>query len=266
MDEGKRGGQEQLAVRGPRPWRIVRMAVLLAGLVGLGVIAGVLIERQGFRAALARLVPESILDRLDVRGSEPGTGASPASAPAVTRAPAPAVPASAPGPVGVVLTPEGVTRAGIKTAKVASGEARTSVQVPGTVMANAYREVKVTPVTGGIVTQVHVELGAAVRRGDPLVTLFSAELADAQMKYLSMTAMLEADHRKLRRTDELVQIGAASRHELEEVTAVHEGHATEVAAARQRLLQLGLRPEQVQELRVPSRSSPRSWSRPRSPE
>ena len=241
------------------------MAVLLAGLVGLGVVAGVLIERRGFRAALARLVPESILDRLGARGSEPGTGASPASAPAVTRAPAPAVPASAPGPVEVVLTPEGVTRAGIKTAKVTSGEASTSVQVPGTVMANAYREVKVTPVTGGIVTQVHVELGAAVRRGDPLVTLFSAELADAQMKYLSMAAMLEADHRKLRRTDELVQIGAASRQELEEVTAVHEGHATEVAAARQRLLQLGLRPEQVQAApRAPSRSSPRSWSRRRS--
>ena len=251
VDEGEQGVQGRRAAQAARPWRMVGMALLLAGLVGLGVVAGVLIERRGFRAALARLVPESILDRVGVRGSEPGTGASPASAPAVTRAPAPAVPASAPGPVEVVLTPEGVARAGIKTAKVTSGEARTSVQVPGTVMANAYREVKVTPVTGGIVTQVHVELGAAVRQGDPLVTLFSAELADAQMKYLSMTAMLEADHRKLRRTDELVQIGAASRQELEEVTAVHEGHATEVAAARQRLLQLGLRPEQVQELRRP---------------
>jgi RND family efflux transporter MFP subunit len=234
------------------------MAALLAALVGLGMVAGVLVERQGLRAVLAPLMPESVLDRVAARGSEPGAGASPASAPAMTRAPAPAVaasppavPTSAPGPVEVLLTPEGVARAGIKTAKVTSGEAGTSVQVPGTVMANAYREVKVTPITGGIVTAVHVELGAAVRRGDPLVALFSAELAEAQMKYLSMTAMLEADHRKLRRTDELVQIGAASRQELEEVTAVHEGHATEVAAARQRLLQLGLGPEQVQGLQGP---------------
>jgi RND family efflux transporter MFP subunit len=87
-----------------------------------------------------------------------------------------------------------------------------------------------------------------VRSGDPLVTLFITDLADAQTRYLSMAAMLEADHRKLERTRQLVEIGAASRQELEEVTAVYESHATEVASARQRLLQLGLQAEQVQAL------------------
>ena len=80
------------------------------------------------------------------------------------------------------------------------------------------------------------------------MTLFSAELAEAQTKYLSMAAMFEADHKKLERTQQLVAIGAASRQELEEVTAVHEGHATELESARQRLLLLGLEPEQVQAL------------------
>src|SRR5207245_1008448 len=69
--------------------------------------------------------------------------------------------------------------------------------------------------------------------------------AEAQMKYLSMQAMLEADHQKLVRTEKLVTLGAASRQELEEVSATHTGHATEVAAARQRLLLLGLSPDQV---------------------
>ena len=69
---------------------------------------------------------------------------------------------------------------------------------------------------------------------------------------LSMAAMLNADHRKLQRTQELVEIGAASRQELEEITAVHESHATEVEAARQRLLILGLTPEQVGTLTTPS--------------
>ena len=67
-----------------------------------------------------------------------------------------------------------------------------------------------------------------------------------------MAAMLKADHKKLERTQELVAIGAASRQELEEITAVHESHATEVEAARQRLLLLGLTPEQVQALTSPS--------------
>src|SRR5438093_3514484 len=68
------------------------------------------------------------------------------------------------------------------------------------------------------------------------------------MKYLSMQAMLEADHQKVARTEKLVGLGAASRQELEEVTATHVGHETEVAAARQRLLLLGLSPKQVDAL------------------
>jgi RND family efflux transporter MFP subunit len=154
--------------------------------------------------------------------------------------------------VEVVLTSEALARAGIKTAPVTTTGASSSVNVPGSVMPNAYRDVKVTPIAGGIVTKVHVELGAAVRRGAPLVTLFSSELADAQMRYLSMTATFEADHKKLERTEELAKIGAASRQELEEVTAAHEGHATEVEAARQRLLLLGLSASQVQALKSPS--------------
>src|SRR3989442_13006922 len=62
------------------------------------------------------------------------------------------------------------------------------------------------------------------------------------MKYLSMQAMLQADHQKLERTEKLATLGAASRQELEKVAATHTGHETEVAAARQRLLLLGLPP------------------------
>ena len=119
-------------------------------------------------------------------------------------------------------------------------------------LADAYREVKVVPIVGGIVTKVHVELGTMVKRRAPLATLFSTELAEAQTKYLSMQAMLAADHQKLRRTEQLVAIGAASRQELEEVTAAHASHATEVEAARQRLLLLGLSRAHVEALKSPS--------------
>jgi RND family efflux transporter MFP subunit len=88
-----------------------------------------------------------------------------------------------------------------------------------------------------------------VTRGQPLAVVFSTELADAQMKYLSGQAMLVADHQKRERTEKLVAIGAASRQELEEVTAVHAAHETEVAAARQRLLLLGVSPQRVAALR-----------------
>jgi RND family efflux transporter MFP subunit len=170
-------------------------------------------------------------------------------------APGPA-PASGPDSVSpdleVLLTPDSVSRLGIKTAKVGTASPTSSIELPGTVMVDAYREVKVTPVAAGIVTRVQVELGAAVKRGAPLATLFSSELADAQMKYLSMRAAFEADHKKLDRTEQLVTIGAASRQELEDVTAMHAAHETELEATRRRLLLLGLAPDRIARLEAPS--------------
>jgi len=150
--------------------------------------------------------------------------------------------------VEVSLTPEAIERAGIKIAEAKAQLSVSGLTVPGTVMSNAYRDTKVNALVGGIVRQVMVELGAEVGRGAPLAVIFSSELADAQTKYLSMRAMLEADHQKLERTQKLVALGSASRQELEEVTAVHTGHETEVAAARQRLLLLGLSAERVARL------------------
>jgi membrane fusion protein, heavy metal efflux system len=98
---------------------------------------------------------------------------------------------------------------------------------------------------GGVVTQVTAELGQTVKRGQALAQLFSRDLAEAQTAYLSTSAELEAEHKKLVRTQELVRLGAASRQELEEIEANHQVHAAHVAEARQKLLLLGLDEQQV---------------------
>src|SRR5262249_26547783 len=110
--------------------------------------------------------------------------------------------------VEVSLEPEAVKRAGIKIVAVKAQSSVSAVTVPGTVMSNAYRDTKVNALVGGIVRQVMVELGAEVRRDAALAMIFSSELADAQTKYLSMRAMLDADHQKLERTQKLVAIGS----------------------------------------------------------
>ncbi|MBI3637776.1 MAG: efflux RND transporter periplasmic adaptor subunit [Candidatus Rokubacteria bacterium] len=152
-------------------------------------------------------------------------------------------------PVEITLTEEAVTRAGIKSVVVEAVAGVGGVTVPGTVASNAYRDTKVNALVGGVTRAVSAELGAAVRRGDVLAVIFSAELAEAQMKYLSMRATFEADHLKMERTKSLLQVGAVSRQEMEEVTAFHDAHDTELAAARQRLLVLGLSSDQVEWLR-----------------
>ena len=211
--------------------KILTWAVVAVVFFGLGGLATALVLRSRSGASAPVAAPS--------RGSD---------TPAPTT---PAGPGDDSADVEVLLTSDAVGRLGIKTAKVGTTTPTASIELPGSVMANAYREVKVTPVAGGVVTKVQVELGATVKRGTPLVTLFSSELADAQMKYLSMQAAFEADHKKLDRTQQLVTIGAASRQELEEVTAQHAAHEADLEAARQRLVLLGLTPERLGGLKAP---------------
>src|SRR5713101_6538399 len=183
----------------PGRTRLVRSlwaAGLALALVALGVAAGVWGERRASSDSSAR-------GKVAAGGVAPGAMAMP---PASGSAAAPA--ADPPAEVTIELTGDALTRAGIKTTAVSAVESSTSVRVPGTVMANAYREVKITPIVGGIVRAVPVALGDSVRRGAPVITLFSAELADAQTKYLSMAAMLEADRRDRGRQP----AGAGRRH------------------------------------------------------
>jgi len=228
--------------RRARRRRTILSVVVGLALVAAGVAGGVV---WGERRAASKSATTAT--RQGDAKSDAGTSGGPTSAMPGMAKPEQA-PATSPEVVEVSLTPEAVERAGIKTAQVTTDTAGATITVPATVMSNAYRDTKVNALVGGIVRQVNAELGVTVNRGQPLAVIFSSELADAQMKYLSMRAMLQADHQKLERTQKLVDIGAASRQELEEVTATHHAHETEVAAARQRLLLLGLSSERVAKL------------------
>jgi RND family efflux transporter MFP subunit len=205
-------------------------------LLSLGVAGGVLWSER--RAAATRTATSASAPSRVVPAPVPGA--------------APANPAGPPRantePIEVSLTPDAIARVGLKTALVRQVPGGEGLAVPATIMPNAYRDTKVSALVGGIVRTVSAELGSLVTPGVTLAVIASQELAEAQTKYLSMQAMLEADHQKLRRTEKLVDLGSASRQELEEITAVHAAHATEVAAARERLAILGLSRQQIDRL------------------
>lgn len=214
---------------------MVRRIALVLGalaLLGVGMGAGALwTERRAARHAVSNITPST---------EQASKDTPPASS------------AGTDEPIEVSLTPEAVRRAGIKTAVVASGTTASTLTLPGTVTSNAYRDSKVNALVGGVVRQVAVELGASVRRGDRLAVVFSNELAEAQMKYLSMQAMVDADHRKVERTRKLLEMDLVARQQFEEVASIHDGHVAELAANRQRLLLLGLTARQIAALRDPA--------------
>jgi membrane fusion protein, heavy metal efflux system len=147
-----------------------------------------------------------------------------------------------------------VERLRLKFAKVTEASVTTEIRVPGSVQPNAYKQVHVTPLAGGVVTQVAVEIGQSVKRGQTLVQIFSRELAEAQTKYIADGAELEAEHKKLVRTQELVRLGSASRQELEEIEANHQVHSAHVEESRQNLLLLGLSDQQISEVAAAKRA------------
>ncbi|MBO0726973.1 MAG: efflux RND transporter periplasmic adaptor subunit [Blastocatellia bacterium] len=170
-------------------------------------------------------------------------------------APSPSAVGAAPRPGDALITiqPDKLENAHFKVeaAVVQSGASINSsaLRTTGAIEPNAYNVVPVMPTAGGVIRQVNFALGDKVERGQKLATIFSTELADAQTAYLSMLAEIESHHQKYRRTEKLVEIGAASREEFEGVSAEYKIEEAKLIAARQKLLLLGMSVKQVDDLR-----------------
>jgi len=118
----------------------------------------------------------------------------------------------------------------------------------GVVQANTYKETPVVSLVGGIVRTVTAELGQNVKKGQRVAVVFSNELADAQSRYLTAVATLDEHHRHHLRTMKLVEIGAASRQDLEMATSQYREAESNVANLRQKLLLLGMSAQRIDSL------------------
>ncbi len=156
----------------------------------------------------------------------------------------------------VDLAADDLKKAQIRTAHVTNGLIAAKLRVPGIVKPNEYRQVHVTPLVGGVIKEVPVVLGDHVKRGQSLAVIFSSELAEAETQYVSYLAELEAEHKKLVRTRNLVKLGAASQQEEEEVAATHAAHESHVRAALEKLKLLGASDRQIAALKQAEQINP----------
>src|SRR5258706_15048166 len=157
----------------------------------------------------------------------------------------------------LTLTPEQLQRAGLKIETVGekpSSEAAGQMTT-GVVRANTYKETPIMSLVGGIVRSVKPELGQTVTRGQAVAIVASNELAELQSRYLTALAALDEHHRHHARTIKLVEIGAASREELEMPNTKLRDAEAEVANQRQKLLLLGLSSQRIASLNSSSQIS-----------
>ncbi len=152
----------------------------------------------------------------------------------------------------ITLSAEAAQNARIKIETVGEkpmGAEATGAPVTGTVQVNIYRSTPLVSLVGGIVRRVNAELGENVRQGQILAVVFSDDLAKAQSEYLSTLAELDEHHKHHSRTMKLVEIGAASREELEQATTKLRTAEAAVASQRQRLLLLGVPAQRINQLK-----------------
>ena len=159
--------------------------------------------------------------------------------------PDPISPIPDPGSDTITLTSDMVQRAGIKTAPAMKGTSSTRLHLPGVVQPNSYRNVDVTSLVEGRVTQVKAELGQRVMLNELLASVYSPELADAQTTFIAAREALAAHDLALQRTQRLFAIGAASRQELEKLDAEKADMTRAVETARARLALLGIPEDKV---------------------
>jgi len=157
----------------------------------------------------------------------------------------------------LTLTPEQMRTVQLKVETVGerlSSEATGQIAT-GVIQANTYKETPVVSLVGGIVRSVGAELGQNVRRGQRVAVVFSNELAEAQSRYLTAVATLDEHHRHHLRTIKLVEIGAASRQDLETATSQYREAESNLANLRQKLLLLGMTAKRIDSLNSTSQIS-----------
>jgi len=136
----------------------------------------------------------------------------------------------------VTLTTDQLQRVGIKIEPVGEKAApeMASQMATGVVQPNSYHETPVVSLVSGIVRSVRAELGQSIGRGQTLAVVSSTELAETESRYVTAFAELDEHHKHHRRTEKLVEIGAASREEFEMATTKLKTAEADVANMRQK--------------------------------
>jgi len=130
-------------------------------------------------------------------------------------------------------------RKALQVAPAAETTIERPITVPGVIEADPSRLVKIVPPIGGRIERVYKGLGDVVRAGEPLLTLDSADLAQATADaHKAQAALALADH-TLARQQDLVTAEIAARKDLEQAQSDQAQAQSEARRAQSRLSQLG---------------------------
>jgi cobalt-zinc-cadmium efflux system membrane fusion protein len=130
-------------------------------------------------------------------------------------------------------------KAGVTTSNPSRESGEHVVSALGELGYNLNRLARVTPLAGGVVREVHADLGDAVDVGAALVTIASPEIASAKADFLAAAAEETAARRTFERERDLVEKNVSPESDLIDARTRLSSTAAERGAAEQHLLDLG---------------------------
>jgi cobalt-zinc-cadmium efflux system membrane fusion protein len=135
-----------------------------------------------------------------------------------------------------IVVPDGSPlRSRLTTAPASADSTQPKLVLPGVVEADPARTAAVIPQLGGRVIDLKVRLGDRVVKGQVLVLLDSADLAQAYAEYDKAADAFKLNERNLARQQEQSKIGVVSDRDLDQAKSDHAQTEAEYTRARARL-------------------------------
>ncbi|MGJ8632294.1 MAG: efflux RND transporter periplasmic adaptor subunit [Luteolibacter sp.] len=144
-----------------------------------------------------------------------------------------------------VASAEAMERVGVEVSNPESSTARPSVEAYAVVDYNQNQVARITPLVEGIVREISVVPGQTVAAGEIIGTLHSPEFAEMKSRFLAAAAARKLAGLQVERERKLADKRISAASELETAEAAEEVASVDLAAARQRLLNLGLSESEI---------------------
>lgn len=145
-----------------------------------------------------------------------------------------------------VASAESMAKVGVEVSNPETTTARPAVEAYTTVDYNQNQVAKITPLVEGIVRDIAVVPGQKVAAGDVLGTVHSPEFAETKSRFLAAAASKKLAGLQVSRERQLADKRISAVAELETAEAAAEVADVDLAAARQRLLNLGLSDNEIE--------------------
>jgi cobalt-zinc-cadmium efflux system membrane fusion protein len=145
-----------------------------------------------------------------------------------------------------VRVPEGSPlRERLAVAAVSPRPVRHELDVPATAEADPAKVTRISAPLAGRVVKLMVQLGDGVKRGEPLFSFDSSDLAGAQSDYLKAKSAEALTARALKRQRDLSEHGIGAQKDLEQTESDASQARSELTRAATRLQLLGMDPGEV---------------------